>query len=365
MVNKHRRLVALVFVVVVGLGAYLTFSQTPLYTASATLEIGSQDDPTVIQLKELLTMVAQQSRLDAYFETQCALLKSRSLAARVISDLDLGSDPAFTKNDPSLLDRMRYWFFDLIDSVLTYASSLVRPPPPETQQPLPPEEFVFGIPPNLIYRYQSFLQVNPVKDTQLVEVVFSTPDPHLSQKLANAHVAAFVRTSLETRFELTAEAREFLQQKRAELQAKVQRAEEALQHFRQENDMVSIEGSENIVIDRMVDLNKRLTEARARRIELESLYRTVENKNSRYLSEIIENNMIQQLRTSVLALEAEQARLSATFTPAHPRLVELNEQIGEARRRLDREIANVVRKIESDYSAARAREEALQAEAER
>src|SRR5262249_27585032 len=55
---------------------------------------------------------------------------------------------------------------------------------------------------------------------------------------------------------------------------------------------------------------------------------------------------------------------SATFTPAHPRVVELNEQIGEARRRLDREIVNVVRKIESDYDAARAREEALQAEAE-
>ena len=184
--------------------------------------------------------------------------------------------------------------------------------------------------------------------------MFSTPDPHLSQKLANTHAVAFIRTTLETRFELSKEAREFLEKKLAELQTKVQQAEEALQRFRQAHGVISLEGNENLVVERMVDLNKRLTEARARRIDLESLYRTVENQNSRYLSEVIDNNVIQQMRTNLLALEAEQAQLSATFTPAHPRLVELNQQISEARRRLDREIANVVRKIESDYGAARA-----------
>ena len=38
MLLKHRRLVVLVFLAVLGLGAYLTFLVTPLYTASATLE---------------------------------------------------------------------------------------------------------------------------------------------------------------------------------------------------------------------------------------------------------------------------------------------------------------------------------------
>src|SRR5206468_12912092 len=55
----------------------------------------------------------------------------------------------------------------------------------------------------------------------------------------------------------------------------------------------------------------------------------------------------------------------ATFTPDHPRLVELKAQIREAHQRMDREITNVVRKIESDFGAARAKEEALQAEVER
>jgi uncharacterized protein involved in exopolysaccharide biosynthesis len=97
--------------------------------------------------------------------------------------------------------------------------------------------------------------------------MFSTPNPRLSQQLANTHATAFIRTTLETRFELTQETREFLEKKLVELQQKNQQAEEALQHFRQKHGVVSLEGNENIIVERMVDLNKRLTEVRAKRIE--------------------------------------------------------------------------------------------------
>jgi len=64
-------------------------------------------------------------------------------------------------------------------------------------------------------------------------------------------------------------------------------------------------------------------------------------------------------------LEAEQARLATIFKNDHPRIMELNNQINQARQRLNLEIRNVVRAIESDYAASRAKEAALQAEADR
>jgi capsular exopolysaccharide synthesis family protein len=51
--------------------------------------------------------------------------------------------------------------------------------------------------------------------------------------------------------------------------------------------------------------------------------------------------------------------------PDHPRMQELNRQIGEARKALGREVGNIVEGIESSYASAKAREDALQAEAER
>jgi polysaccharide biosynthesis transport protein len=171
--------------------------------------------------------------------------------------------------------------------------------------------------------------------------------------------------NLETRFELSKEAREFLDKKLAELKVKVGQSEEALNRFRKANGVVSMEGNENIVVERMVDLNRRLTEARAKRIELESVSRTVKDKNFTYLSQVIDNQLIVQLRTSIEGLEAERAKLSTIYKSDHPRLQELDKQISQAQQRLNLEIRKVVRTIESDYAAARAREAALQADTDR
>ena len=85
----------------------------------------------------------------------------------------------------------------------------------------------------LIGRYKPLLQIKPIKNTRLVEIVFSTPDPGLSQRLADAHARGFIQLSLENRFALTKEARDFLDGKNAELKQKLERSEDALNRFRQ------------------------------------------------------------------------------------------------------------------------------------
>ena len=66
------------------------------------------------------------------------------------------------------------------------------------------------------------LHVEPIRQTRLVSVQFTTPDPALSQALANAHVQTFMRMSEESRFSLTEGAQEFLEQKKTELQQKLE-----------------------------------------------------------------------------------------------------------------------------------------------
>ena len=55
-----------------------------------------------------------------------------------------------------------------------------------------------------VSRYTGYLRINPVKNTRLVEIQFTTPDPTLSQVLANAHARGFIRYNLEARTELRA-----------------------------------------------------------------------------------------------------------------------------------------------------------------
>jgi succinoglycan biosynthesis transport protein ExoP len=355
---KHRRWFATTFVIVCLMGVYINLTATALYTSSAILKIEPQN-PTVTGVSEMFPSPANSVGPYDYYQTQFALLQSRDLADRVVQDLGLTSNEVF-KNiriiSANPLERIGSWLFGFAGTLSSYVK-------PKKQQES--EGTRLDVNPAMVSRYLRLLKVKPVKNTRLVEIYVTTPDPSLSHELANAHAATFIRKNLETRFSLTNEAREFLETKNNELKAKLERSEEALNRFRQQYGVVSMEKGENIVVDRLADINKDLTKAQGERIEAESLYKTVQNKNFQSLSQIVNNILVQNLKTNVNNLESERVRLSTIFKPDHPRIVEITQQINEARRALNLEIANIVRSIESNYAAARAKEDALQAAAKR
>ncbi|MGH7797818.1 MAG: GumC family protein [Candidatus Binatia bacterium] len=360
---KRVRPMAAVFIDVMIIGALITLASPTLYTARSTLKIEPQN-PTVTGVAGVAEGLPGQFDIGPYdyYQTQFALLKSEPLRAKVIKKLNLADNPKFTgkSEGPSLLSSLFNW----IGSGFEYAGDAIgrllgeSKPAPATRVP-----YELGVNPGLVGRYSQYLTVEPVRNTRLVEIIFNTPDAKLSQDLANAHAGSFIQMILENRFSLSQEAKDFLGARLAELRDKVQRAEEKLNRFRQEHGVVSFEKGENIVVDRLVDLNRVLTKAKAERIDAESHYHMTRNKNTEYLSQVLSNPLIQQIKGSLASLEAEKGRLLSIFTNAHPRVEELSQQIIEARRGLRAEINNIVRGIESSYAAARAREESLEKEA--
>ena len=361
---KRIRPMAAVFIDVMIIGVIITLASPTLYTARSTLKIEPQN-PTVTGVAGVAEGLPGQFDIGPYdyYQTQFALLKSEPLRARVIKNLNLENNPAFTgkSEGPSLLGSFSQWigsgFGYMVDAISRLTGE--EKPAPSVRVP-----FELGVNPGLIGRYSRYLTVEPVRNTRLVDIVFDTPDAKLSQDLANAHAASFIQMILENRFSLTKEAKDFLGARLAELRDKVQKAEEKLNRFRQQHGVVSFEKGENIVVDRLVDLNRVLTKVKADRIEAESLYHMTRNKNTNHLSQVLSNPLIQQIKGRLATLEAEKGRLLSIFTDEHPRIQELNQQLIEARRGLRGEINNIVRGIESNYSAARAREASLEKEAQ-
>jgi polysaccharide biosynthesis transport protein len=359
---KRLPLILTIFCSTVALGVIVNFSLPTQYSARSMLKIEPQN-PTVTGVGG----VAEMRDGDGagpydYYQTQFVLLKSGPLAARVIKNLGLESNPSF-KDSSNIFSWAYNWIVGSIIGALDSTRGLVK----GESRPQRPKGLAYelGVSPSLVRLYLSYLTVAPVRNTRLVDVTFETPDPKLSQEMANAHATQFIQMILENRFNLTQEARDFLAKKLAELREKVQKAENEMNRFRQEHGVVSLEKGENIVVERLMDVNKELTKARGERIQAESLYQMTRNKNSQYLAQVLNNGLIQQLKASLAQLETEKGRLSSIFTPEHPRIQELNQQIGEAKRALNAEINTVVHGIESAYSAARGREEALEAEAKK
>jgi uncharacterized protein involved in exopolysaccharide biosynthesis len=66
----------------------------PVYTAAATILLESRP-PNIVGVSEMFTMSG--GNLDQYYETQLNLLRSQSLAAEVIRELDLAHHPNFQR----------------------------------------------------------------------------------------------------------------------------------------------------------------------------------------------------------------------------------------------------------------------------
>ena len=92
-VRKHRWLVTSVTVLVFMAGAVLTFLTTPMYRSVATVQI-DREAAKVVQFEGVQ---AVETNDPGFYPTQYELLKSRSLASRVVAELNLTEDPRFLK----------------------------------------------------------------------------------------------------------------------------------------------------------------------------------------------------------------------------------------------------------------------------
>jgi polysaccharide biosynthesis transport protein len=222
-----------------------------------------------------------------------------------------------------------------------------------------------SINPSLIDNYKGMLRIEPLPRTRLVYIGFDSQDPALSASIANAHARAYVSQGLKLRDQANQEAQKFLETKLAELKTRVEESEKALNDFRRGKGILSLTDKENIVVERLADLNKRLTDAEAERIGLEAQAHLIKKRAYDSLPAVLSHSLIQGLKAQVVQLDAEHAKLSAQFLPGYPRLAQLKAQLEEAKSRLAHEIKTVVEGINSAYSAAAGKEKELRAQMEK
>ena len=106
------------------------------------------------------------------------------------------------------------------------------------------------------------LSVNPVRNTRLVEIRFTSTDPLFAADMANALAKAYIQQSMEFSFTASKDAADWLSARLAEQRKTVEESEAALQAYKEKNGAVAVEDRQNIVVQRLTDLNAALTQAR-------------------------------------------------------------------------------------------------------
>jgi capsular exopolysaccharide synthesis family protein len=355
MILRHRwKLIAGFTVAGLVMMGFVSLMSRPLYTAQAVLHVENRA-PAITNFQQIQSAPTYLVEGVEYFQDQINYLESRSLAAAVIKDLALDKDERF-------LDKRGFNIFRFLvklpSKVMGFFTWLVTPSQPGIEGDEANAQ-AYGVDPLLIGKYQFNLLITPVVNSRLIQVSFTSPSRELARQIADAHAALYIRKGLQAKFELTGEAKKFLENEIDRVQKELGVAEAALNDFRRQHQVISLDDNENAIVERLRDLSRRVTEAQADRITAESDYRLVQNREYDSLPAIINNQLVNGLKAEVGRLETQQAQVAEVFLGGSPQLQEINSQLRQAKSRLDREIARAVGGVESIYLAAQAREKSL------
>lgn len=350
---KHRFAAAAALMVIVGLAAAYVFNATPLFEARTQLLI-EVDNPDVIQLRES-TEARLQLTTDDY-QTEYAILRSRSLARRTLDTLNLWEHPEFTgKTDPGRMALMVGWVTSLPGRLVGLFST-----PEETR----PEEGESAAQSIVINRFLTRLGVQPVTNSRLVDVTFRSGDPTLAARVANSLARNYIDQSVEQRFEAAKTAADWLEARLREQRDRLEEGRTNLQRYRERNNAAPLDSAQNIVTQKLGDLNAAVTRAETERIEKQAAYERLEQIHNDQTAldafpAIMANTFIQQLKSEVAGLRRQEQELADRLGDRHPDMIKIRTNLESADTRLKSEINKVVQAVENEYLAAQAQEQRL------
>lgn len=355
-VHKHLRVALVIAAVCVGLTLMHDLMTEPSYTASTTLLI--RYAPSRVIEDENLSSTQDSSR-EPYDDTQHELLKSSSLATRVILDqglmkLGAGSSPASGSWLPGwgvLRSALAGWFPSLAEK---HAAPTLDDPLSES------------VPRSVVQWYLDALRVKPIENTQLVQVEFTTSDPKLSARMANAHARAFIEQGIELSAQASDEAQRFLAGKLDELKQRVEQSEVALNNYRRDKGIVpgliSLNGNQDVVVEQLNKLNRDLQDAHLKTITLGTQLQLVKAGRTDALPQVMDNKVIQGLKSDLDQLVSRYASMRGEYTDDYPEMRELREKIDGTRGVMDSELKTAVASVNEQYQAALESEQAIAAE---
>lgn len=322
---KRRWLVVGILLAVLAVTLLLTFLATPLYRATAVMEI----DDHVQQVVEVDGM-ATQPPADAQFQqTQYELLKSRSLANRVARALAL---------TPAQLEA------------LTDGGAPVQDPGDGTSK----DQLELAT--TLV---QQGTTIEPVRDSHLVKVHFDSPDPALSAEVANALAEAFIQSGLERRYGASSYAKNYLEEQLTQVKARLEASERQLVDFAQREGLVSSPEGQSLAASNLADLNEALALAQAQRIRAQARWGQASSGGA-LPADMLDASIIRELQASRAKLQAEYQEKLQVYEPGYPEMQQLKGQIDAITRQIQTEMGNIRASVRAEYTAASTQERLLQ-----
>lgn len=319
---KARWLLALlVFVLTVGATLVVSLMLPKKYTASAAVVLDVRSPDPVIG------MVLGAMATPAYMATQVDIVQSERVAIRVVQGLRMTEN--FAARQKWMEATQGKGSFEA-----WLASAIKRE-----------------------------LDVRPSRESNVINVAYTSDDPRNAAAMANAFVRAYMDVSIGLRISPAKQYTEFFDARSKELREALEQAQGRLSAYQKKHGILATDERFDIENQRLNELSSQLVALQA--MSAESRSRSAQARSSSdQLADVINNPVVAGLRTDLSRQEARLQELGARLGEAHPQVVELKANIAELRQRLATESQRVSGSVGVTDTIARQREQEIRASLE-
>ena len=327
---------------------------TPLYQATTTVLIEAGKSK-IVSIEEVYQGLSPDRE---HYRTQTQFMKSREVALRVIRDLNLVNEPSFMGKEEEVEPGPVESESEDASKALTVRSTLKAGPygaRSEHSVETDPREV------SALAKLMGGLSIEPIRQSQLVLVKFTSSDRVLAARVANRVAEAFIQAEMDMRLQVTIAANAWLAERVSELKGNLDISERALAESREAANLLESRG--NVVGAGLLteSVNQRLAEAKVRRAQAEEAYNQVRvgAVGREDAPAVMANNGVVRARDAVADAQARFADASTRFGSQHPEYLAAQNALTNARAYLRQQVDSAIASINKDYQLALATERAL------
>jgi capsular exopolysaccharide synthesis family protein len=312
-IRKRIWLLIVIFVPTVTGVAIASYKMTPVYQATAFLQI-EKKQPNIVGIQDVYQM---DVRPDDYYQTQYRLITSRRVCKAVFDRFSLALSERYAHGK---------------DQVGSFISDII---------------------------------VKPIRDTYLVNVSYESEDPRLAAKVANAVSDEYIATVRRQKKTVSDEAENKIVEQIPVLREKLIESQSSLQKFEEENSALSFQKRREVIYGNLLLLNAQFTkvaqEVAGAKAQCKSVDKAGTLEDLLSLPEIVNSLTIQSYSDRKLALETEKAELAQKYKPNSDVIKAIDSQIKVVAEKIQSEIDSIVESVRKQLEQRNSESEELQA----
>jgi uncharacterized protein involved in exopolysaccharide biosynthesis/MinD-like ATPase involved in chromosome partitioning or flagellar assembly len=328
-------------------------------------------DPRREQISSVQEVVSALPAEDAVLRSEVDALQSSGLIRSVVEYAGLTSIPEF---NPALRDagagKWMFWLDkdeqkavsrDISASMQSLRASVGLGG--DTSEAAEPQDDVAVA--ASIYRNKA-LKVSTDGRSLTMRVNVKSGDPELAAKLANLHAELYLDQQFKSRVLATERARNWLSERIQPLKGDLQRADTAVQRYREENLLITSSQGMTVGVQQLAELNTQLSLVRSEKAKdlarLAQVRQLMERGSTiESVPDVLSSPLVQKLREQESYVGRLEADAAARFVNAnHPTVISARAQLAELQRALRNEVSKIATSLARTVEISSAKERSLE-----